>query len=193
MRAIGVMDAAGRFHEADAVCLVTGPWTGPLLAPVGVQIPITPERAQIAFFRRAPTLRHLTYIDTISGPYFRPHGADLTLAGLASFPKCAACFSQIQEREARRAPTPRRGPALLYLLRSELAPQDKMETQAVKLLPNENPDLREEVKTLLPNGAAWLETQNFLFDGRKPNDLIGTPEEFRVRDVIRAVKHGFIS
>jgi len=68
-----------------------------------------------------------------------------------------------------------------------------METQAVKLLPNENPDLREEVKTLLPNGAAWLETQNFLFDGRKPNDLIGTPEEFRVRDVIRAVKHGFIS
>lgn len=81
-RAIGVMDAAGRFHEADAVCLVTGPWTGPLLAPLGVQIPITPERAQIAFFRRAPSLRHLTYIDTISGLYFRPHGADLTLAGL---------------------------------------------------------------------------------------------------------------
>ena len=24
-RAIGVMDSAGRFHEADAVCLVTGP------------------------------------------------------------------------------------------------------------------------------------------------------------------------
>ncbi len=108
-RAIGVMDAAGRFHEgADAVCLVTGPWTGPLLAPLGVHIPITPERAQIAFFRRAPSLRHLVYIDTISGSYFRPHGADLTLAALASFPVCAACFSQIQEREARRAraPTP---------------------------------------------------------------------------------------
>jgi glycine/D-amino acid oxidase-like deaminating enzyme len=53
------MDAAGRFHEADAVCLVTGPRTGPLLAPLGAKIPITPERAQIAFFRRAPTLRHL--------------------------------------------------------------------------------------------------------------------------------------
>ena len=34
-RAIGVMDAPERFHEADAVCLVTGPWTGPLLAPLG--------------------------------------------------------------------------------------------------------------------------------------------------------------
>jgi hypothetical protein len=28
------MDAPGRFHEADAVGLVTGPWTGPLLAPL---------------------------------------------------------------------------------------------------------------------------------------------------------------
>ena len=81
-RAIGVMDAAGRFHEADAVCLVTGPWTAPLLAPLGMRIPITPERAQIAFFRRASSLRHLTYIDTIAGSYFRPQGVDLTLAGL---------------------------------------------------------------------------------------------------------------
>jgi sarcosine oxidase subunit beta len=90
-RAIGAMDAAGRFHEADAVCLVTGPWTGPLLASLGARIPITPERAQIAFFRRATGLRHLIYIDTIAGSYFRPHGQgdghvpiqdNLTLAGL---------------------------------------------------------------------------------------------------------------
>jgi glycine/D-amino acid oxidase-like deaminating enzyme len=47
-----------------------------------VQIPITLERAQMAFLRRAPSIRHLIYIDTISGSYFRPHGADLTLAGL---------------------------------------------------------------------------------------------------------------
>jgi len=54
-------------------------------------------------------------------------------------------------------------------------------------------DLREEAKTLLPNGTAWLDTQNFFFSGRKPVDLIGTPEEFRVRDLLQAVKHGFIS
>ncbi len=81
-RAIGVMDAGGHFYEADAICLVTGPWTGPLLAPLGVQVPITPERAQIAFFKRPPSLRHLIYIDTIAGSYFRPHGYDLTLVGL---------------------------------------------------------------------------------------------------------------
>jgi len=55
-RAIGAMDAAGHFHEADAVCLVTGPWTAPLLATLGANLsfipPITPERAQIAFFSR---------------------------------------------------------------------------------------------------------------------------------------------
>ncbi|HLX37536.1 MAG TPA: MbcA/ParS/Xre antitoxin family protein [Candidatus Binataceae bacterium] len=68
-----------------------------------------------------------------------------------------------------------------------------MSTSAAHLFPNENPDLREEVKTVLPNGAAWLDTQNFLFGGRKPADLIGTPEEYRVRDLLRAVKHGFVS
>ncbi len=93
-RAIGVMDAAGRFHEADAVCLVTGPWTAPLLAPLAASLPfmppITPERAQIAFFERDSRIRHLIYIDTISGCYFRPHQRgghapfqdDLTLAGI---------------------------------------------------------------------------------------------------------------
>src|SRR5271166_6364012 len=81
-RAIGAMDAAGHFHEADALCLVTGPWTAPLLAPLGVHVPITPERAQIAFFRRDSGLRHLIYIDTIAGSYFRPHGDNLSLAGL---------------------------------------------------------------------------------------------------------------
>ena len=83
-RALGAMDAAGRFHEADALCLVTGPWTAPILAPLGVQVPITPERAQIAFFRREAAIRHLIYIDTITGSYFRPHDSDLTMAGLGA-------------------------------------------------------------------------------------------------------------
>jgi sarcosine oxidase subunit beta len=79
---IGVTDASGHTHEADFVCLVTGPWTDTILAPFGIRTGIHNERAQIAFFRRPPTLRHLAFIDTISGSYFRPHGADLTLAGL---------------------------------------------------------------------------------------------------------------
>jgi sarcosine oxidase, subunit beta len=84
-RAAGVVDGAGRVHEADAVCVVAGPWTDALLAPLGMKIGIKSERAQIAFFRRPPQLKHCIYIDTIAGSYFRPHGDDLTLAGLGGW------------------------------------------------------------------------------------------------------------
>jgi glycine/D-amino acid oxidase-like deaminating enzyme len=84
-RAVGVVDSGGHNHEADAVCVVAGPWTDALLAPFGTQIGIKSERAQIAFFSRPPQLRHCVYIDTIAGSYFRPHGNDLTLAGLGGW------------------------------------------------------------------------------------------------------------
>jgi sarcosine oxidase subunit beta len=84
-RATGVADAAGHICEADAVCIVAGPWTDALLAPLGVKIGIKSERAQIAFFKRPPQLKHCIYIDTIGGSYFRPHGDDLTLAGLGGW------------------------------------------------------------------------------------------------------------
>jgi sarcosine oxidase subunit beta len=84
-RATGVVDGGGQLHEADAVCVVAGPWTDALLAPLGMKIGIKSERAQIAFFKRSPQLRHLIYIDTIAGSYFRPHGDDLTLAGLGGW------------------------------------------------------------------------------------------------------------
>jgi sarcosine oxidase subunit beta len=84
-RAVGVIDGAGRIQEADAVCIVTGPWTDELLAPLGIRMGIKNERAQIAFFKRPPHLKHRIYIDTIAGSYFRPHGNDLTLVGLGAW------------------------------------------------------------------------------------------------------------
>jgi glycine/D-amino acid oxidase-like deaminating enzyme len=84
-RAAGVVDGSGRAHEADAVCVVAGPWTDALLTPLGVKIGIKSERAQIAFFKRPPRLKHCIYIDTIAGSYFRPHGDDMTLAGLGEW------------------------------------------------------------------------------------------------------------
>ncbi len=84
-RAAGVIDASGRNREADAICVVAGPWTDALLAPLGLKIGIRNERAQIAFFKRPPQLKHYVYIDTIAGSYFRPHGDDLTLAGLGGW------------------------------------------------------------------------------------------------------------
>jgi glycine/D-amino acid oxidase-like deaminating enzyme len=84
-RATGVTDRNGRTHEADVVCVVAGPWTDTLLAPLGMKIGIKSDRAQIAFFRRPPQLKHYIYIDTIAGSYFRPHDDDLTLVGLGDW------------------------------------------------------------------------------------------------------------
>jgi len=83
-RCVGATDASGKTHEADFVCVAAGPWTDELLLPFGTRIGIKAERAQIAFFRRPPSLRHGVCIDTITGSYFRPHGDDLTLVGLGA-------------------------------------------------------------------------------------------------------------
>src|SRR5260370_26680026 len=79
--ATGIRDAAGRVAGADAVCIVAGPWTDALLAPLGVQIGIVGERAQIAFFKRDVATLHLAYIDTLAGSSFPPHASTLPLPG----------------------------------------------------------------------------------------------------------------
>ena len=122
-RAVDVFDGIGRTHEADAVCIVTGPWTDALLAPLGIRIGIKNERAQIAFFKRPHDLKHRIYIDTIAGSYFRPHGDDLTLIGLGGWkPEPTADPDNFRERNdddfiaavlqrlARRIPAMREAP-----------------------------------------------------------------------------------
>jgi sarcosine oxidase subunit beta len=84
-RATGIRQAGGRRFAADAVCIAAGPWTDRLLAPLGIGIGIKAERAQVAFFGRAPSIRHLAYIDCITGSYFRPHGPELTLVGMGQW------------------------------------------------------------------------------------------------------------
>jgi sarcosine oxidase subunit beta len=83
--ATGVKLADGGTLNAAAVCLATGPWTDSLLTPYAAPIGLKIERAQIGFFRRDSTLRHMACIDTVAGAYFRPHGDDLTLAGLGAW------------------------------------------------------------------------------------------------------------
>jgi sarcosine oxidase subunit beta len=84
-RAIGVRTANGQTFRAGAVSIAAGPWSDGLLMPLDARIGIKAERAQIAFFRRAPATRHLAYIDCIAGSYLRPHGSDLILAGLGQW------------------------------------------------------------------------------------------------------------
>lgn len=77
----GVSTDAGDI-EAEVVILATGPWSVPLAATVGVELPISPARVQIAFFQRPYSLpTHLTLLDAASRTYSRPTADRLTLVG----------------------------------------------------------------------------------------------------------------
>jgi sarcosine oxidase, subunit beta len=68
---------------ADAVVLACGPWVDPLARTAGFELGISPERSQLAFFRRPDgARRHPLVIDGVLGIYFRPHGGELSLVGV---------------------------------------------------------------------------------------------------------------
>ena len=69
--------------EAEIVVLAAGAWSVPLAAGVGLELPISPVRVQVALFERPYTLAtHLTIIDSVSGFYARPATERGTLIGL---------------------------------------------------------------------------------------------------------------
>jgi sarcosine oxidase subunit beta len=81
-RVVGVDTDDGRVG-ADAVVLACGPWVDPLPPTAGFELGISPERSQIAFFRRPRAARrHPVVIDGVLGTYFRPHGGELSLLGV---------------------------------------------------------------------------------------------------------------
>lgn len=82
----GVEAVGGAKIESKVVVVTAGPWSDRLLAPHGSAIGLHAERAQIAFFRRPPALpKQPVFIDCAIGLYGRPHGDDLSLAGLGTF------------------------------------------------------------------------------------------------------------
>ena len=59
-----------------------------------------------------------------------------------------------------------------------------------RLFPDEDPDLFREAEKIWGGDARrWWTTANDLLGGRAPGDLAGTPEEQRVRDLIRSIKY----
>jgi sarcosine oxidase, subunit beta len=85
-RVVGVDTSDGRF-EAPTVVVMAGPWSDRLLRSVGIDFSLTPQRAQVAFYRRPPSLAkgHMVFIDGALGTYFRPHGEGLTLIGVGQW------------------------------------------------------------------------------------------------------------
>lgn len=61
------------------------------------------------------------------------------------------------------------------------------------LLPDETPDLHEEVKRLVADPDLWLDTPHELLGGRTPNEVIARGDPQRVRDLLRAIKYGVMA
>jgi sarcosine oxidase subunit beta len=116
------VDTDDGVFEAPIVVVMAGPWSDRLLRTVEIDFPLTPQRAQIAFYRRPPTLARgqMVFIDGALGTYFRPHGDDVTLVGVGSWkpepPPDPDRYNEANDPDfipAARAKAARRIPALL--------------------------------------------------------------------------------
>ncbi len=50
--------------------------------------------------------------------------------------------------------------------------------------------IRDLIGEVIPQPADWINTPHDLLGGKTPNDLIGTDQEDRVRELTRAFKNG---
>jgi sarcosine oxidase subunit beta len=66
---------------AERVLIAAGPWSGPLAAMVGADLPLTVERHIVATFAWSDDTRVPAHGDLPNGYYFRPEGDDLFLMG----------------------------------------------------------------------------------------------------------------
>jgi uncharacterized protein (DUF2384 family) len=63
-------------------------------------------------------------------------------------------------------------------------------SSASTLFTDEVADLKREVAQIVADPEVWLHTPHEALGGDSPINLIGTPEAQRLRDLIRAIKHG---
>jgi sarcosine oxidase subunit beta len=83
-RVVGVETSEGPI-DADAVVCAAGAWSVPLLAAVGLQVPVEAQRVQVIVLNRPLTMPAegtMTYVDTAAGFFCRNWGPGRTLAGV---------------------------------------------------------------------------------------------------------------
>jgi len=84
-RMTGVRTTAGTI-SAPVVVVCAGLWADRLLRPLGVEVPVTPKRHQMCFFRRPPQFTsHPAILDRPHGTYMRPETGHLTIHGLSTY------------------------------------------------------------------------------------------------------------
>lgn len=59
--------------------------------------------------------------------------------------------------------------------------------------PDETVDLEKLIDEVVPNPETWKQTPNSVLGGQKPVDLLHSPQEHALRDLLRATKHGMTS
>jgi sarcosine oxidase subunit beta len=69
--------------SSPVVIVAAGPWSVDLCKPLGIDLPITCERHQLATFRRPAAIAkgHRCVVDGSMEMYFKPEGHDLTVVG----------------------------------------------------------------------------------------------------------------
>jgi glycine/D-amino acid oxidase-like deaminating enzyme len=103
--------------SAPEVVVATGPWTRPLLAQAGYDVPIETEYHQVAILKNAPGMKGggCACIDSVTATYFRSDGSDKFLVGdfygqrpadPDDFPQRASdeSLEELIERASRRVP-----------------------------------------------------------------------------------------
>jgi glycine/D-amino acid oxidase-like deaminating enzyme len=76
-RATGVRLADGSVLSANTVVVAAGPWSAPLLAAHGIDLPITVHREQIVLIDPGQSLGDIpVFSDLVSLQYIRPEGSD---------------------------------------------------------------------------------------------------------------------
>jgi DNA-binding transcriptional ArsR family regulator len=55
---------------------------------------------------------------------------------------------------------------------------------------HEHAEIIKELRTVIEDPEAWLQQSHPQFGGRKPIELLGSSEEFRIMNYINALRHG---
>jgi hypothetical protein len=66
-------------------------------------------------------------------------------------------------------------------------------TPKVTIDPDHKLRTRELILKIIPDGETWLKTPNSRFGGQTPEELIGTPYEQALRNLVFLVKDGGLS
>lgn len=64
---------------------------------------------------------------------------------------------------------------------------------AAKLLEGESPEILTDIYKTIPEAEQWLNTPNDYFGSKAPRELIGTPNEWQLRFMLRRIWYGCYS